>query len=86
MIPHKTVVAEQTLVKLRLIEEKRVVDLLTYISHIFPNADAIYTLSKEIPCILRLEMRVRIKLLTILVLKEFSNAVAGKIVLVDVHL
>ena len=68
MNPHKIFVTKKALVKIRLTEEKRVGNLLTHINHLYPKADTLYILSKAIPCILCLEMRVAIIFLTMLVL------------------
>ena len=70
--------AKQKLVKLCLPEDKRGGNLLTHINHLSPKADTPYILNKAILCILHLEMRVGIKLLTVLVLKGLSNTAEGR--------
>ena len=58
------------LLKERIEAEERVSDMLQSINHKKPDPDRLYDLIMAIPCILHLEMRVGIKMLYILLLRE----------------
>jgi hypothetical protein len=77
MSPFGTISAKRVTLRKAARSEANVRLLLTELAHGTPSEGAMFLLIQAIPCILHMENRVGIKILTMLVIEGLSNAKAG---------
>jgi hypothetical protein len=79
MSPLGTLVVKRDSLLKALVAESKIRLLLTELAHGTPSEGAMFLLIQAIPCILHLENRVGIKILTMLFIEGLSNAKKGKL-------
>ena len=79
MSPLGTLSVKQAALAIALVAEAKIRLLLTELAHGAPSEGAMFLLIQAIPCILHLENRVGIKILTMLFIEGLSNAKKGEL-------